>query len=65
MREEAVLTEYVIDAHTNTRKGGGGGGARRGEDRRCVTRKETQGHISFLRSLAIPNSIQVHKINRM
>ena len=43
--------------------GGGGGEARRGEDRRCVTRKETQGHISFLRSLAIPNSIQVHKIN--
>ncbi len=34
--------------------GWGGEGARRGEDRHCVTRKKTQGHISFLCSLSYP-----------
>ena len=58
MREEAILTEYVIDAHTNTREGRRWGGVGRelgGEKTDIVLRvKKTQGHISFLCSLSYP-----------
>ena len=51
MREEAILTEYVIDAHTNTREGGRWGGVGRelgGEKTDIVLRvKKLKGTSAF------------------